>query len=203
MLAGPNNPHKIAAVKLSAGSHRLEVYHYGTNGQFHVSLGWSTTSRKSPHILGHDIALFEPIAHTIPSHKNALQSREAGTTLLNIMWSDPSGAQQCLGKWPAEDMVAWQFTSQLSVPTDGVKFRWRFDDGHQAEVPRSDKFSVARACVEVTVEAVLQKSGKVLGSQTARVHVQATLGLAGESAVPGHGRFVEESRRRVFFGHAG
>jgi len=172
LLAGPNNPHKIAAVKLSAGPHRIEVYQYGAYGQFHVSLGWSTNSRKAPHLLGHDISLLEPIAYAVASPKEALQSREAGTPLVNIVWSNQVAAQQCLGQWPAEDMVAWQFASQLSVPTDGVVFRWRFDDGHQAEGASVRHVFCRTGMREVTVEAVEQKSGKVLASRTDKVHVQ-------------------------------
>ena len=173
VLAGPNNPHKIVALKLPAGPHRLEVYQYGTYGQFHVSLGWSTTARKAPHLLGHDITLFEPIVHAFPIPKTpALQSREAGTPLLNFVWSP----LQCLGQWPAEDLFNWQFTSQFSAPTEGVVFRWRFDDGHQAEGASVTHVFCRAGMREVTVEAV-EKNGKVLATRTDKVHVRPLCGI--------------------------
>jgi hypothetical protein len=171
LLAAPNNAHKIVALKLGAGPHRVEVYQYGQDGQFAVSLGWSSDAHTAPRIVGRDFTLVEAIA---PASAGPQQGREAAKPAVSFSWpdrGDPSW-RQCLGQWPAEDLVAWQLSAQAAAPAGPVTYRWRFDDGHAAEGPSVLHVFGRTGMRQVTVEAVDAKTGAVLASRTGTVHVQ-------------------------------
>jgi hypothetical protein len=171
LQAAPNNAHKIVAVKLAAGTHRVEVYQYGQNGQFAVSLGWSSEEHKAPRIVGRDFTIVEAIA---AAGVRGLEGREAGKQIVGFSWPDAGDPtwRQYFGQWPAEDMVASPFTAQPLVWDKGTTVRWRFDDGHTAEGPSTYHVFARTGMRKVTVEAVDTKTGNVVAGRTGMVHVQ-------------------------------
>jgi hypothetical protein len=174
LLTAPNNAHKIVALKLAAGTHRIEVYQYGQHGQFTVSVGWSSKDHKVPRIIGQDFAVVEAAQ---PAAVVGLEGREPDRAVVSFVWPGPGDATgpECLGQWPADDLVTWPLTALASRgrgPAEGVTYRWRFDDGHTAEGPGIRHVFARIGPRQVTVEAVDAKTGQALARRAGVLHVQ-------------------------------
>ncbi|MGD0094282.1 MAG: PKD domain-containing protein, partial [Planctomycetota bacterium] len=170
LIHAPQNIHKIAAVELKAGSHRVEVYQYGQDGEYFASLAWNPPGDKNVHIANWDFTLFQTIA---PAGVQGFENREH-KPVAAFDWPERTdqNMRQCIGLWPAEDIVAWQFNAALSPPAQNVKYRWKFDDGNVAEGPSVYHVFLRTGMREVALEALDAKTNNVVARVADKIHVQ-------------------------------
>jgi len=163
------NLHKIIALKLDPGAHRLEIYQYCGNGNFDVSLGWKPPWEDSPVIMGRVYQPFEPVA---PCRTDPPQDRDGGVRA-SFAWDqgDVGTLVQCMAPRPAEDILVRRLTAQISGSTPEAVCTWRFDDGQVAQGDSVQHVFLRPGVRTVTLDVLDKAGGKVLASATGRIHL--------------------------------
>jgi len=186
------NPKKVDGkeIYLSRGRHLIELCQYGPQSVQYAGFSfygaqWTKRGARIPRNVEH-----------VDTTVHAGEWRDESKLRVSAVWSsitDGADFLQTLGRWPAGNMMQWPLEAHLSKPMQGVIFRWKFPDGHEAVGQQIRHTFFEKGMYPITVEALRSGDQTVLASTDLRIKIDVNWTRGSW----GYARFNDELTRRA------